>query len=152
MFYLSFLKYLLNPKVLLGIAISGLVAYHFYEVSSLQSEIITYKTNYQKTKNALYTSNSTIDSLTLDITNLKETRVISEDSYIKEVKRLKEVINNIEPKIVYKDKIVVKRIKVPVKVKGKTVYIEKCQDIQIKKADSTDSNNSIIKIMGTIGQ
>lgn len=152
MFYLSFLKNLLNPKVLLGLAIAGLVAYHFYKVSSLQSEIIIYKTNYQKTKNALSSSNNTIKSLTVDITNLKKTRVISEDSYINEIKRLKEVINHIEPKIVYKNKIVLKKIRVPVKIKGKTVYIERCQNIQVKKADSTDSNSSIIKIMETIGK
>jgi len=152
MFFTSFLKYLLNPKVLIGIAIAGLVAYHFYAISTLQSEIITYKTNYQKTKNALDTSNNTIKSLTVDITNLKKIRLISEDSYIKEIKRLKKVINNIEPKIIYKNKIVLKKVRVPVKVKGKTVYIEKCQNIQVKRSDNTDSNNSIIKIMETIGQ
>jgi len=152
MFYTSFLKYLLNPKVLLGIAIAGLIAYHFYKVSSLQSEIITYKTNYQNTKNALDISDNTIKSLTKDIANLKKTRVISENSYVEEIKKLKNVINHIEPKIIYKDKIVLKKVRVPVKIKGKTVYVEKCQNIQIKRASNTDSNGSIIKIMGTIGK
>ena len=130
---------LLDPKVIMGIALVGAVAYHYFTVSGLEKDILTLENNYNKSKSALETSNNTILSMDNDIKQLKESRVVSEESYINEISQLKNLILTLEKKPKYTEVI-------------KLVPVEGECSIKVKKSDNTDDNNSILKIISTIGK
>ena len=148
---------LLNPKVLIGIALVAAVTYHYFTVQGLEKDIATLEKNYSSSKNALETSNNTIKSQDEDIIQLKKSRNISESSYIKEIAKLKGLIIELNKKPKFTEKIVIKPVKVPVKVyvdHNVTKYIttpEECS-IKVKKLTPEDSNNSIIRLISNIGR
>ena len=130
---------LLDPKVIMGIALIGAVTYHYFTVEGLEKDILTLENNYNKSKSALETSNKTILSMDNDIKQLKESRVVSEESYIDEISQLKKLILTLEKKPKYTEVI-------------KLVPVEGECSIKVKKSDNTDDNSSVLKIISTIGR
>ena len=111
---------------------------------------MTLENNYNKAKNALEASNKTIKSMDTDIKQFKSSRDISEQGYISEIKKLKELIFDLKKKPKFKEVIKIKTIRVPVKVKGKTVYINKCEDIKVHRLDKNSS--TLLKVLNSIGK
>ena len=130
---------LLDPKVIMGIALVGAITYHYFTVTGLEKDILTLENNYNKSKSALETSNNTILSMDNDIKQLKESRVVSEESYIDEISQLKKLILTLEKKPKYTEVI-------------KLVPVEGECSIKVKKSDNTGDNSSVLKIISTIGR
>ena len=143
---------LMNPKVLIGLAIAGLLAYHYFTVTGLEKDNAILEANNVKVKAVLEVSNNTIKKMTKDIDQVKRTRNISDNSYIEEITSLKALIFELEKRQVFTEVIKIKTVKVPVIVKGETIYVDKCKDIKVKRLDNNDSENSIIRILSGVGK
>lgn len=147
---------LLNPKVLIGIAFVAAITYHFFTVQGLERDLAVSENNYNKTKNALDTSNNTIKSMDSDISQLKSSRNISDSSYIKEIAQLKDLINELQKKPKYTEKIVIKKVPVYIdnnitEITQEKIIQEECS-IKVKYLTPKDGNNSIIRIISNIGK
>lgn len=135
--FLSPLKFLLDPKVLIGLAIAGLVAYHFYEVGNLNSELNEVQTNYAVLINTNEKNVETIGKLERDLNTTKENSSTLSDSYIDEIKQLKNIINELNSKPVFTNTITIK---------------DPSCSIKVKQLTPADSNGSLIRIISEIGK
>ena len=136
---LSPLKFLLDPKVLIILAISGFVAFHFYKVNSLNTKLNEVSTNFIVLTNTNNKNIETIEKLERDLNNSKEQSSILSDSYSDEIKQLKAVIVEMGKKPVFTKTIIVK-----------DSNNSECS-IKVKQLQPEDGN-SILKIISEIGK
>jgi len=141
---------LLNPKVLIGIALVAVAGYVYMTITGLQKDLAVSEKNVIEIKNTNETNVNTIKKLNAQIKDLNSERVIVDKSYNKEIKNLKELIKSIEQKVIYKDKIVIKKVKVPVIKEGKKVYVDSCPEIQLHRLDFNETG--ILKTLSEIGK
>lgn len=112
---MSFLSILTNKYVIIGILIASLLGYHYFKVTSLESDIELLTSN-----NKILTENN--DKLTLvndsniielqkikgNYSEISELSKISSDSYIREITQLKKLIQSLSVKPKFKEKIIIK--------------------------------------------
>jgi len=149
---LSAKNILLNPKILIGLVVAGIIAFCYFKINSLEKDLAISKQNTIKITQANSINVETIKKLRKQIQENKKSQKIVVNSYIKDIDTYKKIIANLKNKVVYKDKIIIKTKRVPVYKKGKTIYINKCEPIEVHKLDNNDSNTSIQRILSTIGK
>jgi len=147
-------KILLNPKALIivTVIIVTVVAFYYFKITNLEKDLAISQQNSIKLQDVNSINVDTVKKLEKQLKYNEESQKIVVNSYIKDIDTYKKIISNLKKKVVYKDKIVIKTKKVPVYKEGKTIYVNKCEPIEVHKLDDNDSNTSIQRILSTIGK
>ena len=149
-FLLSAKNILSNPVVLLGICLVSTLIYYHFKVTSLTKDLEISKANTIKIQDINSNNLNTIKELRGQIKDINLQTTVLSDSYSSEIKKLKSLLSNIEKKVIYKDKIIIKKVKIPVIKEGKTIYINKCPEIKIHKLDNNETG--ILRTLSEVGK
>ena len=147
---LSSRKILFNPIFLLGTALVVTLTYYHFKVTSLTKDLEISKANTIKIQDINSNNLNTIKELRGQIKDINLQTTVLSDSYSSEIKKLKSLLSNIEKKVIYKDKIIIKKVKIPVIKEGKTIYINKCPEIKIHKLDNNETG--ILRTLSEVGK
>lgn len=126
---------LLNKWVIGAVVISAALAYHYWTVTSLERDLAVSQKNTANVLSANDINISTINSLKKDLAQSKSDKETVSKSYILEISKLKAIIFELNKPVVYKETIKIKN-----------------NEIKVKKLEETDNENSIIRIISTIGK